>query len=222
MELQELKSQSVAKGLLRAKSGRGKTLTCVKVSFEMSKAGFKVLYVDTEAEGATTMTNLIESGEYSEGVLENIEYERVSSLEELYSVTERSVQRKYDLIIIDTLDHKSTFSKQEVKDDDRAADPDWNQYAEVYAHETNVMERVNKPVTNVLATLDPDSGSMKKDKGVQTNIHGYFSIVVSLNKSGDEYTNKVVNWVGKDDYTGKSIANLHEGLAKEFMERAGE
>lgn len=219
MNLQELKQKSNFKVLLRGKSGRGKTYRVCKIALMVSSEGISVKYVDTEAEGAATMVELVEGGEFDEESLENVEYVQARNLEDIWEEVSDEEQEKFDVIIVDTLDHKHSFAKVAAKDDDRASDPDWNQYAEVYATEVNLMERLNKPLCNIVATLDPDSGSMDKDKGVQTNIHGYFSVVVDVMKDGDSWVNSIRNWVGRGELQGKSVNNLEEAIAKEIVER---
>lgn len=222
MQFQELKQQSVVKVLFRGKSGRGKTLDAAKLALELSKRGAKVIYGDTEAEGSTTIVNLVERGDYSEEDVENIQYERVSSYDELEALVSPENQEKFDLIIIDTLDHKHSYALREVSNDKRAADTDWNQYPTIYSLEKDLMDRIGKSETNILATLDPDSGKMDKPKGTQTNIHGYFSIVCDLQKAGDDWSTTIRNWVGRSDIIGSPAEGLVGAVVEEVMERVEE
>lgn len=222
MEYDKLKSKSVKKILLRAKSGRGKTITAAKVSLEVSKAGGEVLYVDTEAEGSTSMVALVEdeSTDYTPGDVDNIEYVRADSYTDLMENIHAQDGRhtEFDLIVVDTLDHKHSYVLKHVTDAKREAGADWNEYAAIYSEEKEMMEQIGKPKTNILATLDPESGSMDKPKGAQTNIHGYFTAVIDLKKNGDEYSNSVRNWVNRDDLIGNAISNLDDAVTKELTE----
>lgn len=226
MKLDELKKQSNAKILLRGKSARGKTRACAIVALEVSAEGRTVKYVDTEAEGSTTIVNLIEEGEYSEGDVENINYIQVDNYDQLIEEIPLIEQREYDLLIIDTLDHKHSFTIRKVMEDviesEEAGDkmsPDWNMYPEIYSREKEIMELVGKSKTNILATLDPDSGKMDKPKGTQTNVHGYFSAVIDMKKSNDEWTNQVVNWIGNSDWIGRPHKKLATAIIREVLDR---
>jgi hypothetical protein len=219
MEYQEIKRQSNIKVLLRGKSGYGKTLTATKVALMLSKAGYDVLYADTEQEGSTTIVELVEEGSFSEEDVSGIEYRQVESFDDLMGYLDYDNQRGYDLIIVDTLDHKHTFAVRKVTSD-RKPDADWNQYPKIYDTEKRIMEKIGKPKTNVLCTLDPQSGSMDKPKGAQTNVHGYFTAVFDLNKSGDEWSNIVRNFVGRSDAIGKTVADLPNNLADKIKDRS--
>jgi len=219
MKLEELKQMSNIKVLFRAKSGRGKTLHACRVALKVSDNGGRVLYVDTEAEGSTTMVNLIEGGEFDEGALEAMEYEQVNSYEELMGLLDKDVQDEYDLIVVDTLDHKHTFTLRHVTDEQNAADVDWNEYPRIYNAEKQVMEAIGKPRANIISTIDPESGKMDKPKGTQTNVHGYFGTVVDLRKAEDGWSHTIRNWVGKRKAIGNKVSNLDEVLAEEILER---
>lgn len=217
MKLDELKSKSNEKVLLRGKSGRGKTDTSCRIVVELLRQGADVLYVDTESEGANTIVKIVESGDYDENVVENLEYVQVSTYDALTQALER--QSEVDVMVVDTLDHKHTFAIKGVTDAKRESDADWNQYPQIYSAEKQIMEMLGKPDCNIIATVDPDSGSMDKPKGAQTNVHGYFSIVVDLKKSGDEWTNQVNNWVGRGDAIGANVENLVSALTGEIADR---
>jgi len=217
MELEELKSKSNEKVLLRGKSGRGKTDTSCRIVVKLLAGGVDVMYVDTESEGANTIVKLVEGLGFDEDVVENLEYVQVSTYDALKQALER--QSEFDVMVVDTLDHKHTFAIKGVTDAKRESDADWNQYPQIYSAEKQIMEMLGKPDCNIIATVDPDSGSMDKPKGAQTNVHGYFSIVVDLKKSGDEWTNQVNNWVGRGEVIGASVDNLVEALTNEIKER---
>lgn len=218
MEYDDLLSQSKLKVLLEGKSGRGKTRTACKVVLEILDNGNDVLYLDTEAEGSETIVNLIEDGDYSEDVVENLQYERVENYEDLVEAMSRA--EDYDLMVLDTLDHKHSYVLKAVTDAKRDADADWNEYATIYSEEKELMNTLGDPDTNIIATLDPDSGKRDKPKGAQTNIRGYFSAVIELRKQGDgEWGHKIINWVGKSDWIGKAHPELVEGITEEIEKR---
>lgn len=217
MDFNTLKSKSKIKILLRGKSSRGKTYTACKTTLELLNNGANVIYVDTEAEGSATLVNVIESEGYSQDVVENLEYVKVDNYSMLMETIER--QDECDVMVVDTLDHKHSFALKNVTDAKIESDADWNEYAQIYSAEKQVMEELGKPDCNIIATLDPDSGKMGKPKGAQTNVHGYFSVVVDMKKSGDEWTNKITNWVGKGHVIGASADNLIEALSGEIEER---
>jgi len=219
MKLQELKQKSNTKILFRGKSGRGKTLKACTLALRVSGQGGRVLYVDTEAEGSTTMVNLIEGGKFDEEDLENLEYVQVGSYEELTGALEEETQEDYDLVVVDTLDHKHTFTLRHVTDEQNAADADWNEYPRIYSAEKQIMESIGKPKANIVATLDPESGKMDKPKGTQTNIHGYFGTVVDLRKAEDGWSHTIRNWVGKQKAIGNKVADLDDVLTRDIMER---
>lgn len=217
MKLEELKQEAKIKVLLWGKSGRGKTYNSAIVALEVASSGKDVLFVDTESEGSTTMVQLVEKGEYDEDSVENLEYVQVDGIEDWYAQFDRS--ENFDLMVIDTLDHKHSYVIKGVADARRKADADWNEYPQIYGEEKNLMEKIGKPNSNVLATIDPESGKSGKPKGAQTNVKGYFTVVVQLTKSGDEYSNKVLNWVGETEYIGKKVPDpLGENLADKMME----
>jgi hypothetical protein len=219
MELDELKRQSWIKVLLKGKSGRGKTRMCSKIALTLSRDGISVLYVDTESEASTTMVKFIEDGEYEESDLQNVTYKQVSDYDSLVDHIGDDAQEEYDVIIVDTLDHKHTFALEKVTGEKRKANADWNQYPQIYSREKEIMEALSKPSCNIIATLDPDSGKVDKPKGAQTNIHGYFNIVIKLIKDGDSWGNKTRNYVGWSDAIGKKIPDLDEQLTDEIRDR---
>lgn len=222
MELKELKKKSVKKVLLRGQSGRSKTFTACKVALSIADNGARVLYVDTEAEGSTTMVKLVEDDDtpFSEETVGNIEYVRAENYTELMENIHANEgrQRDFDLVVIDTLDHKHSYVLKHVTDAKRGSDADWQEYAVIYSEEKEIMEQVGKPKTNILATLDPESGSMDKPKGAQTNVHGYFSIVVDMKKSDEGWTHKIRNWTNREDLINKKVPDLTEALTAEFEE----
>lgn len=222
MKLNEIKSQANKKVLLRGESGRGKTQTSVKVAITVSAAGHDVLYVDTETEGAETIATMVEAGEHTEDEIENIDYQQATNYDEFMDLIVEENHKDYDLMIVDTLDHKSTYAQMEEADAQKASDVEWSEWFGVYETEKDIMETLNKPRTNIIATLDPQSGSMDKEKGVQTNIHGYFNVVVELKKHGDEYTNRVRNFVGRGDVIGNELGGdktLWENLSSMVLDR---
>jgi hypothetical protein len=189
----------------------------------LAQEGAKVLYVDTEAEGSTTMVALVEDEdtEFEKGDVENIEYERVNEFSEYmeYLHPDNGYQDEYDLIVVDTLDHKHTYAIKEVVGDVKIDEVDFNQWNPIYDKQKKMMEVINDPRTNILATIDPDSGKMDKPKGTQTNVHGYFNIVIDLMYNSGEYKNKIRNWVNKGEHRGKAVPELEEKLTEEFRSR---
>ena len=219
MDFEELKKKSNRKILLRGKSGRGKTLKASKLALSVAEAGGKVSYVDTESEGSTTIVNLIEDGEFDEDVVENLEYVQVDNYSELMEFVDDHHQRQVDLLVVDTLDHKHTYVLKEVTGAKLEADANWNEYPQIYSKEKELMGKFGKPKTNIIATLDPDSGKMDKPKGAQTNIHGYFDVVIDLNKSGNEWGNVVRNYVGQSKAIGNSVSNIDDHLVEDLIKR---
>lgn len=219
MKYEEIKRQSNIKVLFRGKSGRGKTFSSAKVALIVSRAGRDVLYIDTEQEGSTTIVELVESGEFEEGDVENVEYVQAESYSDLMGYISPETQKDYDLVIVDTMDHKHSFAIRKVTDS-RKPDADWNQYPQIYDAEKQIMERIGKPNTNIICTLDPESGKMDKPKGCQTNIHGYYTGVIDMRKDGDDWGNIVRNYVGKGDIIGKQIGELPENIADKIIERS--
>lgn len=217
MKLEELKQQSQVKVLFRGQSARGKTRNSCKIVLELLGEGLDILYIDTESEGANTLVNLIEKEGYDDDIVENLTYQQVGDLEQLMEWLEKEGQ--YDVTVIDTLDHKHSFVLKAITDAKTEAGADWNEYAQIYSHEKEVMEDIGKPDSHIIATIDPDSGKIDKPKGAQTNVHGYFSIVVDLNKSGGEWGNKITNWVGRDEVIGVGADNLTEAITNEILER---
>jgi hypothetical protein len=219
MEYEELLEQSNLKVLLHGKSARGKTYDAARVGLEVSGEGHSVLYLDTESEGVTTMVNLIESGDYEESDVENIEYNQVEDLGDLMDYLEPTTMENYDLVVIDTLDHKHTYALKAVTDAKRSQDADWQEYAAIYAQEKEVMERIGDPNCHILCTLDPESGKGDKAKGVQTNINGYFSIVIKKKKTVDGWAGEIENWVGRSDLMGSQTDNPYKGVTDAILER---
>lgn len=219
MKFEEIKQNSVMKVVLRAQSGRGKTYSSCVVAMEVSKLGGDVLYIDTEAEGSTTIVQLVESGEYEEEDVEGIEYRQADSYDSLMRLISDEKQQDYDLVVVDTLDHKHSYAINQVVDDPKHESPDWNMYPNIYSLEKNIMETLGKAKTNIIATIDPESGSADKPKGCQTNVIGYFSIAIDIKQGGEGRVYQVRNWVGKDNWIGKSQPKLKEVLVKEIQER---
>lgn len=219
MKFQDLKRQSNTKILLRGKSGRGKTNAASKIALRVSRNGGKVLYLDTEAEGSTTMVSLVENGEFEESDVENLTYKRIESYDNLMEQISEDNQEKHDLIVVDTLDSKHTFALEKVTNSKMASNADWNQYPAIYSREKQVMETLGKPKCNILCTLDPDSGKMDKPKGAQTNIHGFFTVVMDMTKNGDSWGNVTRNFVGRGDWIGKKVPDVDEVLADEVLQR---
>lgn len=218
MDFDTLKQTSKVKVLLRGESGYGKTKTSAEIALLCLDAGLDVLYADTESEGSGTLVNLIERGDWDEDVVENLTYRQVDDYGDLEDVLEQ--QERFDLVVIDTLDHKHSYALKGVTDAKRSSDADWNQYPQIYSAEKQIMEKIGKPDANIIATLDPSSGKMDKPKGAQTNIHGYFSIVIDLKKSGNEWINTITNWIGRSEVIGKGTDNLAEGISSEIIERS--
>lgn len=219
MKFEEIKANSVMKVLLRAKSARGKTWNVSKIAIEVSKRGGKVLYVDTEAEGSTTIVHLVESGEYEKEDVEGVEYRQVESYDSLLRAISDENQTNYDLVIVDTLDHKHSYAIGYVVDEPQHQSPDWNMYPQIYSLEKEIMETIGKAKTNIIGTLDPESGKMDKPKGTQTNIHGYFSIVIDIKQGGEGRVFQVRNWVGHDEWIGKSNPGFRDIIIEEIQER---
>jgi len=219
MELDELKQKSNLKVLLRGKSGYGKTYNECKVALRVSGDGCDVLYIDTEAGAPNTMIRMVEDGEFDEDDLENIEHEQCESYDDLISLVERDTQREYDLVVVDTLDDKHTWAMEEVVGKMATGGDDFGIYPQIYDREKKIMESIRRPRTNVLASIDPDSGKMDKPKDCQVNVHGRFTVVVDLSKDGNSYGNVVRNWVANGSAVGKSIPELDEVLADKIMGR---
>lgn len=217
MEYDELKEQSKVKVLFRGESASGKTYTACRIVIELLDEGLDVLYGDTESEGAGTIVNLIDENDYDEDIVENLDYFQTEDYEDLMELLER--QSRYDVTVIDTLDHKHSYVLKGITDAKRESDADWNQYPQIYSGEKQVMEELGKPSSHIIATLDPESGKIDKPKGAQTNVHGYFSIVVELLRNGGEWSNKIVNWVGKGHIIGRNADNLVDAVVNEIIER---
>jgi len=188
------------------------------VVLKLLDEGKEVLYIDTEAEGSETLINLIEDGDWSESVVEGLDYFRAENYSTLVEAISRGSD--YDLMVVDTLDHKHSYVLKAVAGAKRDSDADWNEYPQIYSEEKELMAMLGDPDTNIIATLDPDSGKRDKPKGAQTNIRGYFSAVIELRKQGDgEWGHKIINWVGKSDWIGKAVPDLPEVVAEEILDR---
>jgi len=219
MDIQELKEESFLKVLLIGESGTGKTYNSSKVALAVLEAGGSVLYVDTESEGSTTLLEVIDAEGYDEEVVDKLDYMMVHNLEQWYGAFDKSGD--YDLMVIDTLDHKHSYVIKAVTDAKIESGADWNEYAQIYSKEKELMEKIGKPDTNILATIDPQSGKSGKPKGAQTNVAGYFTAVVQLVKEGDGWSNKIINWVGHSDRIGKKAGDVPGNIASSFMEYTG-
>lgn len=219
MDFGQLKSNTSSKILLRGESATGKTMTASKVSMEILEAGYSVKFIDLESEGRETIVKLVDRGDYEESDVEELSYVQVSKYEELESEIQSG--EDFDLLVIDPMDHKHTMVLKYVTDAKTKADADWNEYPQIYSGEKQIMEKISNMGTNVLCTLDPASGKEDKPKGTQVNIHGYYSVVVDLYRSGDEWQHQVFNWIGRPDLIGGEIDNfdLYEALGEEIAER---
>ncbi len=217
MDIEELRERSNRKVLLRGKSGRGKTRQSSLVALEVLDEGGEVLFIDTESEGATTILGLIDEMDYSEDLVDNLEYERVESYEDMKSSLNNASD--FDVVVFDTLDHKHSYVLKAVTDAKTKAEADWNEYPQIYSKEKEFMDDLRKMDTNLVATIDPESGKSNKPKGTQVNIQGYFTIVVDLYRDGSDWSHKVENWIGRSELIGKQIGNtdLHDALASEIV-----
>ncbi len=217
MDIEELRERSNRKVLLRGKSGRGKTRQSSLVALEVLDEGGEVLFIDTESEGATTILGLIDEMDYSEDLVDNLEYERVESYEDMKSSLNNASD--FDVVVFDTLDHKHSYVLKAVTDAKTKAEADWNEYPQIYSKEKEFMDDLRKMNTNLVATIDPESGKSNKPKGTQVNIQGYFTIVVDLYRDGSDWSHKVENWIGRSELIGKQIGNtdLHSALASEIV-----
>lgn len=215
MDIEELKEKSFLKVLFIGESGTGKTYNASGIALLVLEAGGDVMYVDTESEGSTTLLNLIDRKDYDDEIVENLDYVPVDNLEQWYNAFDKS--EEYDLMVIDTLDHKHSYVIRAVTDAKVKADADWNEYAQIYSKEKELMEKIGKPDTNILATIDPDSGKANKPKGAQTNVTGYFTAVLQLAKEGDSWSNKIINWVGHSERIGKEASDIQENVARSIL-----
>lgn len=218
MEIQELRQQSNLKVLFEGPSGYGKTYSACKVCLKLLGEGLDVLYLDTESEGSETMLNIIDEEGYDDSIVDGFDYIRASDYTQMTEgITKGS---EYDLLVVDTLDHKHSYVLKAVADAKRDSDADWNQYPQIYSEEKELMNTLGDPETNVIATLDPDSGKRDKPKGAQTNVEGYFSAVVELRKQGEgEWGHKILNWVGKSDWIGKAHPDFPDVVAEQITAR---
>lgn len=218
MEIDELKRQSNLKVLFEGPSGYGKTYSACRVALLILQEGYEVMYIDTESEGSETMLNIIDKKDLDDDIVDNLEYKRAGDYSQLTDYINKG--DNYDLVVVDTLDHKHSYVLKAVADAKRDSDADWNQYPQIYSEEKELMNTLGDPDTNIIATLDPDSGKRDKPKGAQTNVQGYFSAVVELRKEGEgEWGHKILNWVGKSDWIGKAHPDFPDVVAEEIMER---
>lgn len=217
MEYEQLLEKTNRKVHLKGVSNTGKTFTASKVVVNCLRAGMEVCVGDLEDSVVKTIVNIIESNDVDKEVVGNLEMVEVESFDDLIELTERG--QEFDLVVFDPLDHKHSLAAEHSLDVKTEADIEWNEYHLVYSWEKEVMKRINKMECNVITTIDPESGSSDKDKGVQANIHGYHDIVISLILNGDEHTNKVRKWLGKEDISGSPVGNLTEGLSKQIIQR---
>lgn len=196
------------------------------------REGMKVKFVDTESEAATTMVKLIEGGpisltfdgessevDFTEDDLENLVYVQVNDYEELMAEIDHAEQRRFDVMVVDTLDHKHSFAIKKVTGEKTSTGADWNEYPQIYSHEKEVMNVLSKPRCSIISTLDPESGKRDKPKGTQTNIHGYFNVVLDLIQDGDEWGHKIRNYVGESAWIGKKHPGIERQLVNEFDTR---
>lgn len=222
MDFSELKRKSNKSVLLYGPTMRGKTMSCARIALGLCEEGVSVKYVDTESEGSSTMVELIERGDFDRSTVDNLSYVVVEGYDEFVEEIskEQGVHDNYGLIVIDSLDHKHSFAIEKVTDAKMKSGADWNEYPAIYSTEKQVMEIISKPGTNVLCTLDPDSGSEDKPKGAQTNIKGYFSIVVALERGDEKYAGTIENWIGRDDVilTTHQTSDIVSKLTEEFLE----
>lgn len=217
MEFDDLVKQSKLKVVLQGPSGSGKTYKAAQVAVKVLVSGRSVLYCDTEAEGAETMVQIIQNNGYDEDVVDDLDYRQVEDYDQFDTALED--MGDYDLMVIDSLDHKHTYVLKAVTDAKRSSDADWSEYAAIYSEEKEIMGRIGKPSTNIIATLDPESGSDGKPKGAQTNVAGYFSVVVNVSKGADEWTHKIVNWIGESDWVNKKHPEIVEELSDRIIDR---
>jgi SpoVK/Ycf46/Vps4 family AAA+-type ATPase len=222
MEFEELKRQSNKTILLYGPTMRGKTMSVSNIALSLASQGVPVKYVDTESEGSSTMVELVERGKYEESAVNNIEYVVVDDYDEFVNEIdeEQGVHDEYGLIVIDSLDHKHSFALKKVTDAKMKSEADWNEYPAIYSTEKQIMEIISKPQTNILATLDPNSGSENKPKGAQTNIKGYFSIVIELERGDNMYAGTIENWIGREDIllTTHETTDIVDKLTNEIRE----
>jgi len=218
MEMEDLIKQSNLKVLFEGPSASGKTYKTCQIVVEVLDRGGEVMYCDTEAEGAETIVQIVKDGDYEDDVIEKLDYRRVDDYDELEGAFEDSGD--YDLLVIDTLDHKHTYVLKAVTDAKRSGGADWSEYATIYSYEKEVMERIGKPETNVICTLDPESGSDDKPKGAQTNVEGYFSVVIDLSRGAEEWQHKIRNWIGESDWVNKKHPELVEDISSRIIERS--
>lgn len=221
MELSELRQKSSAKVLIRGPSGSGKTINSAEIALTVAGEGYDVLFADMESEGSDTMLKLVEHGEYSEEDLATLSYREIGSYDAfMKAINDAS---GFDLLVLDPMDHKHTYVLREVAEAATKSGADWNEYPQIYDQEKKIMSGISDMNTNVVCTLDPESGKKDKPKGAQVNIHGYYGIVVDVFKSGDSWGHKIDNWIGRSDLIGGELTNteLHEAISKEILERTG-
>lgn len=220
MDIQELREKTQKRYLFKGKSGRGKTLQSCRVALKILSAGGEVLYVDTESEGSATMLNVIEDENYPDDVVEGLDYTRTEGYSDLMESISNA--EDYNLLVLDTLDHKHSYVLKEVADAKRDNGADWNEYPQIYGEEKEMMRSLGSISTNLIATLDPESGSSDKPKGAQTNIEGYFTTVVELRKQGEqEWGHKIINWLGHSEWIGKQHPKFPDPVVGEIKESEG-
>lgn len=213
-ELQELTQKRI---LLEGPSGYGKTYTSCQVALGVLEAGGSVMYVDTETEGSGTILNVMRDQGHDDEVIEDLEYQRVDDYDGMKNAIERA--SGFDLMVFDTLDHKHSYVLKAVADAKRDNDADWNEYPQIYGEEKEVMRAMGSIGTNVVATIDPESGSDSKPKGAQTNIRGYFTAVVEMRKPAeDEWGHKVIAWMDHPEWIGKKHPKFPQPAIDEVIE----
>lgn len=215
MKLNTLKEFSTVNVLLEGKSGRGKTYNACQIAVEVLDSGGSVLYIDTETQGSKTLVKVVEEG-YHNDVVEDLDYRRASDLDSLMPAIDEA--EDYDMVVVDTLDHKHGFVIEAVTEAKSNPEADWNEYPVIYSKEKEVMQALENSKTSVVATLDPESGSSEKPKGAQTNVRGYFDVVFRLVRNDAEWGNSCLNWVGQGDRIGKTAGDLPGRIVEELAD----
>lgn len=224
MDIDDLRSKSHIKILFRGFSGTGKTLNSCIVALEVAKEGGRVKYIDTEDEGSETIVDMVDSGWYDSDLEGEIEYTRVTGAKEFFDEFPEEDQCDWDLVVVDTLDHKHTYALRVVTDERKKSDVNWNQFPAIYDAEKSFMQAVGQPDTHIVASIDPESGKSDKPKGTQVNVDGYFDIVVRLQRGDNvDWEGVVENFVGDLDnnYIGKKASgdNLRDFVRQEVAGR---
>lgn len=189
----------VVKVLLKGTSGTGKTHYLTRIAKDYDG---DVLFVDTEEEALLMFQTFEED-------LSHIDYFQVENFKVFEELIGR--QRDYDLVCVDTLDDKNTFSIEDATRDGEAS-PEWNQYANIYAKEKRLMRQIRKPDANMLCAVDPESGKKDKPKDVAVNVDGRFTTVLELRDNGGFVVNDVV----QGEFRGKVIGNVKDAVEKRF------